>query len=138
MSRLAGACRWQYSSVPPQHRPPSRTRIKQHAEVWLQQVGKAVEEPAVRVQLAAVGGLGGKHDLQRRVAVQARMLLIPARGGEMGDGWVSRGCKGPALLPQPGHQMQQVAARAAHLAVYSNRCMDVGSPTASSWCRLLE
>lgn len=59
---------------------PAPTGIKQHAEVGLQQVGKAVEEPAVRVQLPPVVGLGGKHDLQRRVAVQACVLLVPVEG----------------------------------------------------------
>jgi hypothetical protein len=43
----------------------------------------------VRVQLAPVGGLAGHHDLQGRVAVQPRVLLVPAgrdAGGAAGEG----------------------------------------------------
>ena len=76
-------------SVPrtqPQHPPPATqgtgvpTCVKQHAVLWLQQVAEGVKVPAVRVQLALVLALGGKHDLQRRVVVQASVLLEAAAG----------------------------------------------------------
>jgi hypothetical protein len=71
------------ASITPSSLTP--TGVKQHAVVWLQQVGEAVEEPAVRVQLAPVGGLAGHHDLQGRVAVQPRVLLVPV--ALAGAGW---------------------------------------------------
>lgn len=145
-------------------RAPPLTRIKQHAVVWLQQVGEAVKEPAVRVQLAPVGGLGGEHDLQRRVAVQARVLLVPAAGRDRGKaGWLSMmdthrrgrlvswlpgrrgasvacGCMRQPASQAAGHRQQGKAGwgQALHLAVYSNMCMDTGRPTACSCCRFSE
>ncbi len=114
------------------------TRIKEDAELRLEQVAEGVEVPAVRIQLALVLALGGKHDLQRRVVVQARVLLEPAAQAAAAGRAAGRvrscrpSCTAGQSIPgrhRPVHAPLQACSIGTHRAVYSNRCSVVGAPS---------
>lgn len=110
-------------------RPGSRPRVKEHADLGLDGLAKGVEEPAVGVELAPVFGLGGKHDLQGGVGVKARVLADPACwlcDGAATEAWSPLHTKPHTTWRTKPHT--QRPTHASYLAVYSNRCTEVGCP----------